>query len=92
MSSLVNIKSKQYYLSNVRQNQSFTKLVFSLHRVLRHGAFKQFRLKSNICSQTGHIYHCFGDNFCPEMSDLVTNTSKQSYFINIRENQSLKTY
>ena len=78
-------------MSSVRENKSLTTLFFSLHRVLRHGAFKQVCSKSNICSQTDDVYHCFGHNFCSEMSSLVTNTSKQSYFINVGENQSLTT-
>ena len=67
-------------------------LFLSLHRVLRHGVFKQLRSISNICSQTGHVYHCFGHNFCSEMSYLVTNTLKQSYFSSITQNQKTLTF
>ena len=41
--------SNQIYFSNVRENQSWTTFFLSLHRVLRHGAFKTFA-QNVICS------------------------------------------
>ena len=90
MINLVTNTPKQSQLNKFKENQSFTKLYFSLHRVVTHGVFKQFCLKSNICSQTGHVYHCFCPNSCSEMISLVTNTSKQFWLSNVRHIQSFK--
>ena len=47
--------------------------------------FKQCHSKSNICSQTGHIYHLFCPNFCSEMSSLVTNTPKNISLVTLKK-------
>ena len=45
----------------------------------------------NTCNVKDNIFHCFCHNFCSEMSSLITNTSKQSYFSNVSQNQKKLT-
>ena len=85
--------SKQFYFSTVRDNQSLRNVFFSTHTVLSHGMFYHFGHQSNIiCSQMVQFCHCFGHNFWSEMNYLVTNTSKQIYFITNSDNQLLTTF